>query len=265
MLFFVGLGLYDERDISVKGLDAVRRADRVYAEFYTSRLMGVSLDDLERFYEKKITLLSRGDVEGQPTWLEEARDMDLALLVGGDPMISTTHLDLRMRAMELGIPTRVIHSSTIASAIPGLTGLQNYRFGRSTSIPFAYTVRGKRIVPETPYRVVQENRRANLHTMLYLDIQDRRYMTVNQGIEQLLEVEESLGGGDLASALGVGVARAGSDQPLVRADRLDRLKDVDFGGPLHTLVIPARLHFMEARALVVLATAPEEEVRRAEL
>jgi len=265
MLFFVGLGLYDERDISVKGLDAVRNADRVYAEFYTSRLMGVSLEEMERFYGTKITLLSRGEVEGDPTWLQEAGEKDLALLVGGDPMISTTHLDLRLRAIELGIPTRVIHSSTIASAIPGLTGLQNYRFGRSTSIPFAYSVRGKRVVPQTPYQVVRENLGANLHSMLYLDIQDGRYMTVNQGIEQLLEIEESLGGGDLASALGVGVARAGSDQTLVRADRLQRLKEVDFDGPLHTLVIPARLHFMEARALMVLAGAPADAVREAEI
>ena len=54
MLFFIGLGLYDELDISVKGLEAVRKADKVYAEFYTSRLMGASVQDLERLYGKKI-------------------------------------------------------------------------------------------------------------------------------------------------------------------------------------------------------------------
>lgn len=39
MLYIVGLGLADERDISVKGLDIVRKADRVYLEAYTAVLL----------------------------------------------------------------------------------------------------------------------------------------------------------------------------------------------------------------------------------
>ena len=43
MLTFIGIGLYDEKDISIKGLEAVRAADRVYIEFYTSTLSGTSI------------------------------------------------------------------------------------------------------------------------------------------------------------------------------------------------------------------------------
>lgn len=39
MLFLVGLGLADEMDITVKGLDIVKAAQRVYLEAYTSILM----------------------------------------------------------------------------------------------------------------------------------------------------------------------------------------------------------------------------------
>ena len=39
MLYLVGLGLADERDITVKGLDVVRRAERVYLEAYTAVLL----------------------------------------------------------------------------------------------------------------------------------------------------------------------------------------------------------------------------------
>lgn len=256
MLFFIGLGLYDKLDISVKGLEAVRRADVVYAEFYTSRLMGSSNEDLERLYGRKISLLSRSEVEENPTWLKEAKELKVAFLVGGDPMVSTTHLDLRLRALELGIETKVIHSSSIVTAISGATGLQNYRFGRSTTIPFDYKVRGKRIVPETPYLVLKENLERNLHTMLFLDIQDTRYMTVNQGARLLLEIEDAAGGGDLRNSLAVGIARAGAEDASVKADLLKDLLNYDFGGPLHILVVPARLHFMEAKALVALAGAP---------
>jgi diphthine synthase len=39
MLYLVGLGLSDETDITVKGLDIVRKASRVYLEAYTSILL----------------------------------------------------------------------------------------------------------------------------------------------------------------------------------------------------------------------------------
>jgi len=261
MLTFIGLGLYDEKDISVKGREAVAAADRVYAEFYTSRLMGTTLSRLEEFHGKKIHLLSRSQVEVDPTWLGQAKDEDVAFLVGGDAMVSTTHLDLRLRAMRLGIRTRLIHSASIVTAVSGLSGLQNYRFGRSTTIPFPYLARGKRIVPETPYRVLQENLARNLHTMLFLDIQwepEERYMTAGQGAALLLEMEEAAEEMLPPGVLGIGVARAGSDDAVIKADLLSRLRDIDLGGPLHILIVPARLHFMEAEALRFLAGAPED-------
>jgi diphthine synthase len=261
MLIFIGLGLYDELDISIRGLETVRAADIVYAEFYTSRLMGATKEKLESLYGKEIHLLSRTEVEVDPAWLEEAGKFDVAFLVGGDPMVSTTHLDLRLRAVELGIETKVIHSSSIVTAVSGLTGLQNYRFGRSTTIPFPYISRGKRIVPETPYMVLKENLGRNLHTMLFLDIQNERYMTVNEGAKLLLEMQAITGEKVLNGALGIGIARAGSNEATLKADLLTSLGDYDFGGPLHIMVVPANLHFMEAKALVALAGAPADAVQ----
>jgi diphthine synthase len=166
MLYFIGLGLYDERDISVKGLEAVRAADTVYAEFYTSRLMGTTSEKLEALYGKRVGLLSREEVEVDPVWLEEAREKDVAFLVGGDAMVSTTHLDLRLRAARMGIKTRVIHASSIVTAVSGMCGLQNYRFGRSTTIPFPYVSRGKRIITEPQYLFLKEKLGGNLELMI---------------------------------------------------------------------------------------------------
>jgi diphthamide biosynthesis methyltransferase len=39
MLHLVGLGLADERDITVRGLEVVKKAARVYLEAYTSILL----------------------------------------------------------------------------------------------------------------------------------------------------------------------------------------------------------------------------------
>ena len=63
MLTFIGLGLFDEYDVSVRGLDAIRNADTVFLEVYTSVLMGSSIERLEEYYGKKITPLYREDVE----------------------------------------------------------------------------------------------------------------------------------------------------------------------------------------------------------
>ena len=38
MLYFIGLGLGDATDITVKGLEIVKKAKRVYLEAYTSIL-----------------------------------------------------------------------------------------------------------------------------------------------------------------------------------------------------------------------------------
>lgn len=39
MLYIIGLGLADEKDVSVKGLEIVRKVDRVYLEAYTAVLL----------------------------------------------------------------------------------------------------------------------------------------------------------------------------------------------------------------------------------
>ena len=39
MLYLVGLGLSDETDITVRGLEIVKKASRVYLEAYTSILL----------------------------------------------------------------------------------------------------------------------------------------------------------------------------------------------------------------------------------
>jgi len=253
MLTFVGAGLYDEKDITLKGLDAIRDADRVFAEFYTSRLMGTTLEKMERLYGKKIRLLTREDVEQSPEkMLALAKDKNVVFLAGGDVMISTTHVDLRLRAADMGIKTRIAHGLSVQSAVCGLTGLQNYRFGKSASIAFPYKGRAS----EAPYDTIKTNKEHNLHTLLFLDIAEK-CMTINEAIDVLLRIEKDRKEG-VIKGLGVGIARAGSENPLVRADYIERLREYDLGAPLHVLVIPGRLHFLEAEALIKLAGAPPE-------
>ncbi|MFW5950146.1 MAG: diphthine synthase [archaeon] len=255
MLTFVGLGLYDERSITIAGRDAIRSADSVYAEFYTSRLAGVSLDDLEAFHDVDIDVRDRSGVEEDPeAILAAAAAGEAVFLTAGDTMISTTHVDLRLRAEQRGIETRVIHGTTAQTAASSLTGLQNYRFGKATTVPFEYS-HGTDGVPESVIETIETNQQRDLHTLVFLDItvDDEREAYMSGTVAARLLAEHYR-----PDALGVVVARAGSPDPAVQAGRLADLALRNYGDPLHLLIIPGSLHLLERDALATLADAPSD-------
>lgn len=256
-LSFVGLGLYDETDISIKGLKELKQCDRIFAEFYTSKLGRFDLQLFEEMIGKKIEVLSREETEKGDKIIEAASQNKVALLTGGDPMIATTHIDLRLRAIKEGISATIIHSSSVATAVPGILGLQNYKFGRTTTLAFPE----KEYFPTSPYSVIKTNKENGLHSLILLDIQaDRhRYMTANEGFELLLQMEKQLKKHLISNdTLACVVARAGAADTMAVANTIHHLQSMDFGPPLHTIVIPGNLHFMEIEALELCAALPKE-------
>ena len=252
MLTFIGLGLYDEESITVEGRTALADADRAVAEFYTSHLVGATVDDLSAAHDIDIEVRDRAGVEQHPEdILAAAEDDHVAFLTAGDTMISTTHVDLRLRAIDRGIDTRVIHGVTAQTAASGLTGLQNYRFGKSVTLPFPES-HGGGDVPGSVIESIEANRDRGLHTLVYLDIKadSDAYLTADVAAGLLTD--------GWTDTLGVVVARAGSPDPVVAADRLSSLADRDFGDPLHLLVVPGDLHHVEADAVAALGGAPSE-------
>ncbi len=256
MFYLVGLGLFDEKDISLKGLECLRNVDKIYAEFFTSRLFGSSFEAIEELIGQKIEVLVRGEVEEESKFLEEAKTQDVALITGGDPLIATTHSDFLVRCSKKGIDYEVIHGSSILSSAPAISGLQGYKFGKVTTIPFP----DYNFYPKSPYEAIEENLKMDLHTLVLLDIQAHkdRYMTVNQGLEYLMNIHDSLEDRDglvNEDTLAMGIARVGSKDVCVKAGTIKELIDFDFGGPLHCLVIPSKLHIVEAEYLVEIAGA----------
>jgi len=260
-LVFVGLGLYDENDISLRGLKELKESNIVFAETYTSLMPGLSIKKLEEMIGKKIVIVPRRVLEEEngEQIFQATKKGKASIIVQGDPMIATTHVDLRITAKNLGIKTTVVHGASAVSAVRGLSGLQNYKFGKSVTVPFA----DRGIVPETPYKVIRENKKRGLHTLCYLDIKatEQRYLTVNDALRTLLELEKQKKEKVVTlKTLVVGIARAGSPSPTVKAGFIQEIIDFDFGAPPHTLIFPGKLHFMEAEALVALADAPKQVV-----
>ncbi|RLI88077.1 MAG: diphthine synthase [Candidatus Altiarchaeales archaeon] len=249
MLYLIGLGIYDEKDISLKGLETLRNCDELYAEFYTNVFSG-DLKNLESLVKKKIKILRRSDIEENPeeNVLKNSLKKKVALLVSGDPMVATTHIDLILRAKKLGIGYKIIHASSVYSAI-GETGLQIYKFGRTSTLAFPE----KGYFPTTPYDVLKENLKAGLHTLLLLDVRSEkeRFMTVNEGIDLLLKMEEMKKEKIFnEDSLCMGIARLGNDTKI-KVGKAKELLNEDFGKPPHILIIPGKLHFMEEEAIEV--------------
>ncbi|TDZ61164.1 Diphthine methyl ester synthase [Colletotrichum trifolii] len=255
MLYLVGLGLSDETDITVKGLEVVKKASRVYLEAYTSILL-VDKAVLESYYGREVIIADREMVESDSDEiLRDAQNVDVAFLVVGDPFGATTHTDLVLRARELSIPVGTVPNASIMSGI-GATGLQLYNFGQTVSMVF-FTETWK---PASFYDRIKENRDIGLHTLVLLDIKVKeqslenmargrkiyeppRYMTVGQCAAQMLEIEEEKNSGVYGpDSLAIGAARVGGRTEKYVAGTLKELCDTDeiLGGPLHSMVLLGR-------------------------
>ncbi|KYK33667.1 MAG: diphthine synthase [Thermoplasmatales archaeon SG8-52-3] len=260
-LIFIGLGLYDNKDISLKGLEEIKNCDKVFAEFYTAKLTGTTVEKIEKIIGKKIEVLTREETEKGDKILNIAKEKTVAFLTSGDTMTATTHVDIRLRAAKMKLKTRIIHGSSIVTAVPGLLGLQNYKFGRATTLAYPE----KNYFPTSPYNIIKGNKESGLHTLVLLDIQSdkKRYMTANEGMNLLLKMEEKHKEDIInKDSIICVVARAGSFEPIVLAGTIRDIINRDYGPPLHTIVIPGKLHFMEIEALETLAQLPAQQGRK---
>ena len=254
-LTFIGLGLFDETDMSLKAQQAMQEAEIIFAEFYTSILMGTSITKLEKIINKKINVLSRKQTEQETTIIDTAKTKNVCFITGGDSLTATTHVDLRVQAIKNGIKTQVIHGTSILTAVPGLLGLQHYKFGRTTTLVYPEG----NYFPMSPYDVILANQQNKLHTLVLLDIQaeKKRFMTASEAIQLLIRMEGKKGKKLITDDTIIAVVgQAGSTQPLVKADTLKHLETTDFGPPLQSMVLPGDLHFMEIEALHFLADLP---------
>jgi len=246
-LNFIGIGLNDEKDISVKGLDLVKKADFVYLENYTSKI-NCNISYLEKLYGKKIILADRKlvEIDAEKTILIEAKTNEVAFLVVGDVFSATTHMDLYLRAKKLGIKTRIVHNASVLTAI-GVTGLQLYKFGKVASIPYL----NENI--ETPYDVLKLNQKNNMHTLFILDLKENSNdsLSVNDAIRYLLKVELRRGEKVFNdNTLCIGCTKLGSLDQIIKTGKANELLKYNFKNGMHCLIVPAKkLHFMEEEAL----------------
>lgn len=243
-LYFIGIGI-SKNDISLKAIEICKRCSKVYLDSYTNYINNQYINEIKTIIDKEIFFLKRNQIEVNPDFINEAKEKDIALLIPGDPLVATTHVDLRLRCKKNGIKTKIIHGISIYSSISE-TGLMIYKFGKLASIPYPEPDKG--YLPYEFYDVVLENKVKNLHTLLLLDVkaEENRYMRIPEAIKICFDAEKVKNRNLFTSQTPlIGIARLGEEDQLIAYGNKDKLISIEWGGPPHCLIVPSIFHPIE--------------------
>ena len=247
-LTLISTGLADHNDMSLKAQQAAQQCHKLYAEQYTT-ILNTTLQQLEQTTQHKITPLPRSAYEETSQQiLQEAKTHDIGILIGGDSLTATTHISLILDATKQGIPTRIIHGSSILTAIAE-TGLSLYKFGRTVTLPLP-----DKAPPDTVLQTLIDNREQGLHTLILLDLDTQNPLTADKAIQTLLDADKPEAYNK--TTITVALTRLGWPDSTITADTAENLTQHHYGPPPHTLIVPGKLHFHEEEALQTLAGLP---------
>ena len=236
MLYLIGLGL-NCKDISLNALEAIKKCNKLYLEYYTN--LGCNKNKLEKLIKKKVALANREFIENNSSKiLNEAKYYNVAILVYGDPLIATTHINYLIDARKAKIKFKVIHASSIFNAITD-AGLSIYNFGKTTSIPFD----NENII--APVNVIRNNLKLGLHTLILLDLdpEKSRFLKINEALGYLIKYNLDL---NLITCTNLG-----TDKAKIKYGKASELLKLKFDN-IGCLIIPGKLHFIEKEALELL-------------
>ena len=262
-LWLIGIGPGDLGHMTERARSVARGCKKRYLEGYTAVLpteQEALLESVVGPWER----MMRPSVESPEALLDESRNDSVALLVVGDPMQATTHIDLEARCMEEGIGFEVIPGMSATSLAVSLSGLQSYKFGRQVTLPYPYGD----YLATSPLEMILRNLEGGLHTLVLLDLDPTGMgldlptpMSPSQAISTLGEMEEkwleerdgldSTGVKKNALAVneweGVLLSDVGTKGQRVFSGSLKEISKVQ-GGRFHSLIIPSEMSDNEREA-----------------
>lgn len=277
-LHLVGTGAGSPLNMTIGGKEIASSCDYRFLEGYTSLLGENGENKLEKLVGV-FEIIRRPEVENPERILELAKSNSVALLVVGDPMQATTHVDLLLRCKDEGIHTSVHHAVSAIDLVCAGLGLQSYRFGRQVSLTFPHANH----LPTSPLEFIAENRFLGLHTLVLLDldptgmgVEQPQPMTPLQAFEVMckmverlredppphLELENISSSRDLSRLKAVNLmlngriedmyavicSNLGSTNAQIKSGSLSRIAESCVSG-IHSIVITGELIGMEKDAL----------------
>jgi diphthine synthase len=233
MLYLIGLGLNKE-GFSYEAINAIKNCRKIYLENYTVELP-YTKDEIQELIQKKIADADRNFVESEQL-IKEAKEQNVALLVYGNPLMATTHISLIEEARKEKIQTRIIHASSVLDAVAE-TGLQIYKFGKTTSIPSWK----KNFEPTSFIEIIKQNQSIDAHSLILVDVG----MSLKDALDEL---KKSCTKENFKLEKIVLCSRLGTKDSKVYYDKLNNLKKKEILSPF-CIVIPSKLHFLEKEIL----------------
>ena len=186
-LILIGMGPGTVASMTTEAISAAKFADYRRYEAYTALWPDEELAKLELLVGP-IEKVMRPEIENPDEILSLAKEHVVAVLVVGDPLQATTHVDLQLQASERGIDCEVVHGISITTLVTGAIGLSNYKFGRQTTLTYPYSG----WIATSPLEVIAVNRGMGLHTLALLDLDPTGAGTGKQLPMQPVDAVESL-------------------------------------------------------------------------
>ena len=273
-LILIGIGPGTIAAMTKEAISAAKSADFRRYEAYTALWPDDDLAALEQIIGP-IEKIMRPEVENPKEILSLAKDYVVAVLVVGDPLQATTHVDLQLQASEMGISCEVVHGISITNLVTGAIGLSNYKFGRQTTLTYPYSG----WIATSPLEVIAVNRVMGLHTLALLDLDptgagtglqlpmqpkdaveslnamaeklsdDSEYMPTETAFERLKKESVVDICSDISAIKVVLCSDMGTDQQSIIATTVGSLAQ-EKGGRMNCLVFPASTSDVEEKALV---------------
>lgn len=164
-LLLIGMGPGTVAGMTIEAKRAAKKCDVLRYEAYTALWPQDELDLLE-IECGEITKVMRPEIETPESLFELAKNSLVGLLVVGDPLQATTHVDLQLQAAEAGIECITFHGISITTIVTGALGLSNYKFGRQTTLTYPYGG----WIATSPLEVIAMNMSLGHHTLALLDL-----------------------------------------------------------------------------------------------
>lgn len=229
----MGIGL-EKKSISLKAKEIAQKCKRLYLENYTADLPYTKIE-LEEVIGKKLIIADRELVEGL-TLVDDAKKMDVGLLVYGSPLIATTHITLIQEAKNLNIKYKVIHNSSVFDAVAE-TGLQIYKFGKTTSMPEWK----ENYNPKSFIETIKQNQSIDAHTLILIDIG----LDFPKALEQLTNSAKN----NLKIDKLILCQSLGTKHSKIFYKKINEFKEFTSVRKPYCIIIPGKLHFVEKEFL----------------
>ncbi|HXG05886.1 MAG TPA: diphthine synthase [Nitrososphaera sp.] len=263
MLWFVGTGIDGYRGLSLAALDVLKKCDTIYAERFTSALSEEDLKKISELVGKEIKPVQRSFVEDGREILEYARSSEVALVAYGDPLIATTHGELRTRAARNSVKTRVLHAASGITSIIGESGLHMYKFGRMV------TMMSEPQSAISVYNTIFENLLAGNHTFILTEYNsgsncepgEQFFLEPAVVFKMLLDVENDQRYQIFSNnTFAIVASRVGEVDQKIISGKVGSLVKIDFGTGPHAVIITGPMHFTESEAVAALTESIDEPV-----